>query len=317
MSTQTRESRAYRSEKRETGADESLTEAIPGLARIYASAWLRTAEWAVESSFRAGSRVVRTAVSGDSPATLMEGAGADLREFARRLVGLVDPNGAGGGASDPTADAPRSDDTSAEALRERGNELLRRSADVNFEADTHPAYARILADLTPDEGRILRLLAQEGPQPAVDVRAGWLPFNIGSELVALGLSMIAAEAGCRNVGRVQAYLNNLNRLGLVWFSREAVRDRNRYQVLEAQPEVTEALDKAGRTASTVRRSIHLTPFGKDFCDVCLPFETGELDALGEHPSADAGAARPRGPRPAEARGPGVESADKLSEPVGP
>jgi hypothetical protein len=34
----------------------------------------------------------------------------------------------------------------------------------------------------------------------------------------------------------------------------------------------------------VRRTIHLTPFGDDFCDVCLPIHTTELDAL----PADAG-----------------------------
>jgi hypothetical protein len=72
--------------------------------------------------------------------------------------------------------------------------------------------------------------------------------------------------------RVYAYLNNLNRLGLVWFSREALRDARRYQVLEAQSKVTDALEKGGRTARTVRRSIVLTPFGEDFCAICLPLD---------------------------------------------
>jgi hypothetical protein len=45
-------------------------------------------------------------------------------------------------------------------------------------------------------------------------------------------------------------------------------------VLEAQPEAAEAMRDAGRTARTVRRSIHLTPFGAEFCDVCLPLESG-------------------------------------------
>jgi hypothetical protein len=43
-------------------------------------------------------------------------------------------------------------------------------------------------------------------------------------------------------------------------------------VLEAQTEVTEALERGGRTARTVRRSIVLTPFGEDFCAICLPLE---------------------------------------------
>jgi abortive infection alpha-like protein len=90
------------------------------------------------------------------------------------------------------------------------------------------------------------------------------------------LNMIGAEAGLRYTGRVHAYLNNLNRLGLVWFSRERLRDPQRYQVLEAQPEVVQAMKKGGRTARTVRRSILLTPFGRDFCEMALPADTAEL-----------------------------------------
>ena len=83
---------------------------------------------------------------------------------------------------------------------------------------------------------------------------------------------IAEEAGCRHADRVYAYLNNLNRLGLVWFSREPLRDTRRYQVLEAQTQVSDALERGGRTARTVRRSIVLTSFGEDFCAICLPLE---------------------------------------------
>ncbi len=131
------------------------------------------------------------------------------------------------------------------SLRERGAELLRQSADVRIADDTHPAYERILDDLAPDEGRILRLLATEGPQPAVDVRTA-RPLKIGSRLVAAGLSMIAEQAGCRRRDRTHAYLNNLNRLGLIWFSRERLEDPRRYQVLEAQPDVVGAIRQAGR-----------------------------------------------------------------------
>jgi hypothetical protein len=90
--------------------------------------------------------------------------------------------------------------------------------------------------------------------------------------------MIGAEAGCRHVDRVPAYLNNLFRLGLIWFSREPLEDPVVYQVIEAQPDAQEAMRRAGR-ASTLRRSIHLTPFGTDFCETCLPLSTAELDAL--------------------------------------
>jgi hypothetical protein len=90
--------------------------------------------------------------------------------------------------------------------------------------------------------------------------------------------MIAAEAGCRHPDRLHRHLDNLSRLGLIWFSREQLDDIQLYQVLEAQPDVTEAMERA-RHGRTVRRSIELTTFGQDFCAVCLPLDTAEIEAL--------------------------------------
>ncbi len=270
----------------EAAADDDVLSSIPGLARIYASAWLHTAEWAVEASARAGSRVLRAATSREAPDALLREAGDQMREYAQRFLGLVDADGdrLPGVLGDLLADRGRSARQSS--LREQGADLLRRSADVDYQDDAHPAYARILSELAPDEGRILRLLIQQGPQPSIDVRTVGLVV-VGSELVAPGINMIGAEAGCRHVDRVHAYLNNLFRLGLIWFSREPVSDSMRYQVLEAQPDALEAMRKAKR-GKTVRRSILLTPFGEDFCSVCLPTGTGELDALPGSGEAPAG-----------------------------
>jgi hypothetical protein len=262
----------------------SLLQAVPGLVRIAAGAWLRTTEWSVVASVRASERLARAAMSGESAAELLQEVSEELREQARRLLGVVDE--AGDRVAEVVPDRPQSrraraergrQNASAKTLRERGTELLRQSADVRYEEPTHPAYERILTELAPDEGRILRLLALEGAQPALDIRT-WRPLDVGSELVAPGLSMIGDEAGCRFLDRIPSYLNNLYRLGLIWFSREPLQDPLRYQVLEAQPDVVKAMRSAGRSR-TVRRSIHLTPFGEDFCRVCLPLETAELEAL--------------------------------------
>ena len=212
----------------------STLDDITGVARLAARTYVRTAEWALRGALGA--------VGLDPP-----------RPDPPR------PQPPSGRPPD-AAPAPVSREPT---LYERGQELLRRSADVRDDQDVHPAFARILDELLPDEARCLRLL-DTGPQPAVDVRAGALPLNATTELVAPGLTMIGAEAGCRHPERVPIYLNNLYRLGLIWFSREPVPDQARYQVLEAQPEVVEAL-RAQRRARTVRRSIGLTPFGQDFC----------------------------------------------------
>jgi hypothetical protein len=224
--------------------------------------------------------VVRAAAAGESGTQLLEDLGQEIRGFARDVLGLKDDSvpdvvaQAVPGWSKQEDEEPQSERVS---LRERGDELLRRSADVRDEEDAHPAYERILGELAPDEGRILRLLAIEGPQPAVDVRAGKTLVPGSTQLVAPGLSMIGAQAGTRYVDRVPAYLNNLFRLGLIWFSREPLEPL-RYQVLEAQPDVLKAM-RNGSRARTVRRSIQLTPFGEDFCETCLPLHTAELDAL--------------------------------------
>jgi len=182
------------------------------------------------------------------------------------------------GAFGPGGSSPRSggyyrannsvEDASTETLRARGEQLLRQSADVDVAEEGHPAYARILSELTPDEARILRFLFREGPQPAIDIRTH-RPFGIGSELVAGGLSMIGEHAGLRHLDRIHPYLTNLFRLGLIEFSKETVANPNRYQVIEAQPRMSEAMAKAGRAPKIVRRSILLNDFGQEFCKTCL------------------------------------------------
>jgi predicted transcriptional regulator len=82
--------------------------------------------------------------------------------------------------------------------------------------------------------------------------------------------MIAEHTGCRHVDRIHPYLTNLNRLGLVEFSKEQVENPNRYQLVEAQPKVVDELKRAGRAPRIVHRSIHLNEFGAGFVVTCLP-----------------------------------------------
>ena len=279
--------------------EDTLLRAAPVIARLAMAAWVRAAEWSVRTSLRTGMRIVRGAARGESPADLLQAAEAELRQWGRQLLGVVESNGDGAGPPATRAeqaagyvDAEAVDlegHLTDDQLRERGAELLRRSTDVDHDLDAHPAYARILSELAPDEARILRLLAQQGPQAAVDVRTGGPVSLLKSDLVAPGLNMIGREAGVRHLDRVHRYLDNLSRLGLVWFAHEQLDDIQLYQVLEAQPDVAEAMDKAGR-GKTVRRSIHLTPFGHDFCEVCLPLDTAEIEALAGPAPTDAGPA---------------------------
>ena len=252
------------------GAD--IVRGLPGLVRVAASASWRAVSWTVNSSVGVSTELVRRAMSGEPPAQVLADMSAEFRSFARHALGLADDNGAGNRFPRTlSSGSAASGASSSEDLRERGESLLRQSADVTVTEEGHPAYARILSELTPDEARILRFLYLNGPQPAVDVRTN-RPLGIGSELVAGGLSMIAEHAGCRHVDRIHPYLTNLNRLGLIEFSKEQVENPNRYQLIEAQPKVAEVLRRAGRAPRTVHRSIHLNAFGQDFVLTCLPVD---------------------------------------------
>jgi Abortive infection alpha len=251
-----------------------LLRGAAGLAQVAVSSSWRLARWTANASVAGTSYVMQRAAAGESAGVIMQEAAQDLRTAAWRALGIM-------GAPDAraTANAERKNGASAAELQRRGTELMRRSNDVHVVEDTHPAYARILSEITPDEARILRFLYLEGPQPSIDVRTN-RPLGIGSELVAGGLSMIAEHAGCRNVDQIHQYLTNLSRLGLIEFSKEQVSNPQRYQVVEAQPKVTEAMKRAGRMPKAVHRSIHLNEFGQSFCEACLP--VGDVRIASEH-----------------------------------
>lgn len=256
-------------------------DALPGLVRLAATSWLRTTEWGVVAAGKGARAMLHAATHPASAAEFVQSVAsastvvADLAkavssgkpipqavvEVSASITGPPHLNG-------HQERAERRQEKIAVSLREQGEALLMRSRDVWNNDQGHPAYARILTELAPDEGRILLLLLRDGPQPAVDVRTGGPVGMVSSRLIAPGLTMIGPRAGVRYLDAVPSYLHNLFRLGMVWFSHEQLRDPLKYQVVEAQPDVLEAMHSV-RAAKVVRRSIHLTPFGEDFCRACL------------------------------------------------
>jgi hypothetical protein len=246
-----------------------MLRAAPGIARVAALSAVHLVGWSVGAAAAGANYLARRAMEGEPPTAILQEAAGDLRNTALRALGL-DPN------TLPTVSfgstplpADRTLRASASELQRRGGELLRRSNDVHVVEDTHPAFARILTEITPDEARILRFLYLDGPQPSIDIRT-FRPLGIGSELVAAGMSMVGEHAGLRNLDRIDQYLTNLGRLGLIDFSKEQVSNPTRYQVIEAQPKTIAALKTAGRAPKIVQRSIRLTSFGEEFVRTCLP-----------------------------------------------
>ncbi|MGH3349746.1 MAG: Abi-alpha family protein [Nocardioides sp.] len=275
---------------------------VPGLARVAADAAWHTAGWGVRTSARGGVRVARAVVDQDVRVGLMREtaeavgivAGTAARAFlpaGKPMLELSEPDYDAAGRDivlARTREAETSQD-SLPVLRRRGSELLDRSRDVWADEQGHPAYARILDELAPDEARMLLYLLKAGPQPSVDVRTGGPSGLVGSTMISPGLNMIAGRSGVRYPERVPAYLNNLFRLGLVWFSKEPLSDPLEYQVLEAQPDVLEAM-RTVKFAKIVRRSVHLTPFGEAFGRTTLVDEVAAESAFPEHQAPVTGGA---------------------------
>jgi len=268
------------------GSNGVVVESLPGLARVAATAAINTTGWGLRTTARNWRRVGRAATSRDEAVALIREVGSvvgTVGEIARQVAEGMPVGTALLKAGEQLGGAPAARSASSEngrviggevvavrptSLRERGQELLERSRDVWATDDRHPAFDRILDDLAPDEARILVMLLKNGPQPSVDIRTGGPIGMVSSQLVAPGLNMVGARAGLRYLEQVPSYLNNLFRLGLIWFSREPLHDHLEYQVLEAQPEVLEAMHSV-KFAKVVRRSVHLTPFGEEFCRQAL------------------------------------------------
>ena len=283
-----------RSEARTPAVLNGAADALPGVGRLALGTAARSAAWTIGSSVRSGRLLARAIASQDARNELVHAVAEDLAtvsgtvtELARAVSAGVPLHKAlleGSFQLSTVVLAEESPTRRPPSLRERGEELLQRSRDVWSDDEQHPAYARILEELAPDEARILMLLLRGGPQPSVDVRTGGPIGMVSSSLVAAGLNMIGPRAGLRYVDQTPAYLNNLFRLGLVWFSTEQLDDPMEYQVVEAQPDVLEAMHSV-RYTKVVRRSIHLTPFGINFCRACLVDETEHAE-LPEHQQPD-------------------------------
>ncbi len=267
-------------EERQISNEARLIRGVFRAAGLAAGTAVRGGQWAVNTSYEVTKEITKAALDGESSADIADRTGNALRAIARSALGVTEGsvreivsyvptpgNGAGTAGAPPVAIGSHLRSATTQELRRRGDALLARSADVYFTEDVHPAYDRILDELAPDEARILRFMALNGPQPAVDVRTN-RPLGIGSELVRGDLTSVPEQAGVRYPDRARPYLINLNRLGLTSTSDDPVV-LSRYMVLEVQPVVEAALKKAGRAPKIVRKSLRLTEFGEDFCRTCF------------------------------------------------
>ncbi|MQA62699.1 MAG: DUF4393 domain-containing protein [Actinophytocola sp.] len=154
-------------------------------------------------------------------------------------------------------------------LKAQGMELLKRSTALD-DPEEHPALARILTEISPDEARIIRFLATTGPHAVVDVVAHNPMTRKRRELVH-NFSIVGRESGCIRPHYTPIYLDNLARLGVVVVRDYRLRSQPNYDLLYCQPEVQDVKKPEGRIIrlKIVHKGVELSDFGKVLYQNCL------------------------------------------------
>lgn len=243
-----------------------------GLAKFGAVAGLHIATWATATSVKHATDLVRDINAGEPLTEIVDARLESARVTLWRFLRLdrLTPTGTTATYTTHSVTLRSRPNASLRDLREQGDALLRQLGDPAQPQHEHPAFSRILRELVPDEARIMRFLALAGAQPVIDVRTK-TPLGVGSELIAGGINLVAEMAGATYPDRNQQYLANLTRLGMIRFSEEQVEDPRRYSFIEAQPVAAAAMARAKR-AHTVYRSVAITQFGRQFCEVCFTLD---------------------------------------------
>lgn len=188
-----------------------------------------------------------------------------LGELKHRLDHLDPDDACGAARAGATGRQP--------GLQERAARLLARAEEQTPEQATDALFHLLLDQLVADELLILKALAKEAAVPLLHVAIGPRLGPATQRLVS-NVSGLGKLAGVRLLQQTPAYIARLRALGLVESAAEDDRLEIKYQMLEADGAVREAVEQAKPGAlSTVhyqRRVLRLSNLGRAFWDACAP-----------------------------------------------
>lgn len=191
----------------------------------------------------------------------------------RQAVEMLEAQEPASGAVNAVLDHAAVDIDDGDHLRRNFRDLLDRSMDGRGELGPHPAFRRILAQLSPDEARILRVFQAAGPQPVMDVVETTRAIGRTGTVLASNLTRIGDHAGCIEPGHGPMYLDNLERLGLVHIDDDDLSHTDDYELIAVSQEFLAAVQKAtaaGHKARGVRRTARLTSLGNNLLAIVMP-----------------------------------------------
>jgi Abortive infection alpha len=239
-------------------------------------------------------REIRRAARAIPGVTLIEaqaGAGERfvVRQIKRRLDQL-DPWRLISEPSRPMLVAPSDGsnprpDAAAPTLEEKMTALLTRSMHDTPGDSRRTLHEVLVAELVPDEARILSALSDGSSYPLVHIAAP----GVGSyqKLVLENASSVGRAAGVALPDRVHLYVSHLRRLGLVEVGPEDHSLKDEYDILLTEAylrAMIDAMGKGPRGARIIRRTVRMSDLGRELWEA----SRSQQDPGGDEPDAAAG-----------------------------
>ena len=160
-----------------------------------------------------------------------------------------------------------------EELRKMYANLLVTSMNIDTKSSAHPAFVDIIKQLTPDEAKLLGKIVYQPPifYPLIDVN-----FHIGNSQGLLPMIKNFSDLAygvCEYPNNIAAYLENLNRLGIIEISNTKwINDDSKYEQLQNHPVVKTAVKdsiKNGAKINYSKKLFNVTSFGINFMKSCI------------------------------------------------
>lgn len=164
-----------------------------------------------------------------------------------------------------------------EELREMYANLLANSMNKVVKNGVHPGFVEIIKQLSPDEAKILKYLAQNKTVPTITLRYN-NEKGEGFEVVK-NFSNIGELSNCDNPLAINQYFDNLIRLGLLRKSTlSSLSEKSLYEPLKHHPHIqvyaNSDIERPGpyNKVHFNEEYMELTAFGESFCNICLSTE---------------------------------------------
>jgi hypothetical protein len=242
---------------------------------------------AVAAALGAVTRDIRRAARAIPGVTLIENQAAAGQRFVvreiKRGLGQLDPRRFTSEPPGPMLLAPPDGsnpraDPSPPTVEEKMGELLSRSMHDTPSDSRRTLHEVLVAELVPDEARILSALSDGSSYPLVHIAAP----GVGSyqKLVLENASSVGRAAGVALPDRVHLYVSHLRRLGLVEVGPEDHSLKDEYDILLTEPNLratVAAIGKGPRGARIIRRTVRMSDLGQELWEAARPPQDADDD----------------------------------------